>query len=915
MTVFPSFSEFYEAVTGNPPFPWQASLADGVAEGHWPDLVDAPTGLGKTVCIHVGVWDLARRLHAGDMAAPRRIWHVIDRRVVVDQAAGDAEQIAAALAVAGPGSVLWTVAEALRSGSAVPGSSPLTVHRLRGGLGGLGLPDLTQPAVLCSTVDQYGSRLLFRGYGTSRSARPMHAALAVGSIVLADEAHMAGPLVDTVAAVNAFQAAAPAGVPHAGVTLVQLTATPTAQNLGRVHRISDRDRAHPLAGARLSVAKTVTGHTVKDDKQFVATAILLVQAAVLAGRRRVLVVVNAPALARKVHKALTDADLDTGLLIGKSRPAEREQVTATWLPRFAPPSRRAGTDGAYVLVATQTVEVGADLDADHLISQSCAWPSLRQRLGRLGRFGGGPYSCDLIFHKQSDTTTFDTKDPSKVTKTCPIYGPANQATYEWLAAQPGLDLGPGAPVVAAAACIPSQLVAPPLSTRTVERLVMTRPSVPAPDDPPVPMHLHGQPNSPDVRIVWRAHLDPVHDELVAEAGRVEGPWQRLLTGPWRPDPHETCTVPVWQAARWLARTQDQDTSPDTEDPTTTGKPVRYRALVIRDRELVALDHDPDQDRFAPLQPGDTILAPVSMGGHDQWGWDPASTAPVTDLSTVPAQPNRPVRAVIPVPDGYDPDLDPDLSAELAARAATRDGLAFPAGTQVAHERVPDTDLLLVWARASVTGDDEDDDSLSYTAGRVPLDQHNHAVAERAARHAAVLGLPANLATTVEGAGRIHDIGKAADQFWAALAGGTPVPYPSPVSAGLPVTEGRLAKSGTDPRSRSAQRARQIAGIPDGFRHEALSAELAEQLGLPEAADPLAVHLVLSHHGWARPDLPACTGTVTVDGQPAQNRYQTTATLGNAERFATLNREHGPWGLALIETVLRSADHQASSEGT
>ena len=89
------------------------------------------------------------------------------------------------------------VAERLSAISARQEAEPLEVIRLRGGVARGRPVDPSQPAVLLSTVPMYGSRLLFRGYGTYASMRPIDAALAgMDSLVLLDEAHLARHLPD-----------------------------------------------------------------------------------------------------------------------------------------------------------------------------------------------------------------------------------------------------------------------------------------------------------------------------------------------------------------------------------------------------------------------------------------------------------------------------------------------------------------------------------------------------------------------------------------------------------------------------------------------------------------------------------------------------------------------------------------------
>jgi CRISPR-associated endonuclease/helicase Cas3 len=87
-----TFDAQFAALTGLQPFSWQARLFRRFANGDVPSAVDLPTGLGKTSVM--AIWLIAR---AHGAALPRRLVYVVDRRVVVDQASGEAERIAESL--------------------------------------------------------------------------------------------------------------------------------------------------------------------------------------------------------------------------------------------------------------------------------------------------------------------------------------------------------------------------------------------------------------------------------------------------------------------------------------------------------------------------------------------------------------------------------------------------------------------------------------------------------------------------------------------------------------------------------------------------------------------------------------------------------------------------------------------------
>ena len=83
------FSAFFEAIRGYGPFPWQQRLATQLAaEGNWPKILALPTSSGKTSVIDIAVYMLA--LQSGrprrTRTAPLRIFFIIDRRIVVDEA-------------------------------------------------------------------------------------------------------------------------------------------------------------------------------------------------------------------------------------------------------------------------------------------------------------------------------------------------------------------------------------------------------------------------------------------------------------------------------------------------------------------------------------------------------------------------------------------------------------------------------------------------------------------------------------------------------------------------------------------------------------------------------------------------------------------------------------------------------------
>ena len=114
------FSEFFTALWDKCPFCWQKDLAKRVLEREtasaalpgagissgaggatpspWPEAIALPTASGKIACMDVALFALAvqaSRLETGQpITAPRRIFFVVDRRVIVDEAYERARRLA-----------------------------------------------------------------------------------------------------------------------------------------------------------------------------------------------------------------------------------------------------------------------------------------------------------------------------------------------------------------------------------------------------------------------------------------------------------------------------------------------------------------------------------------------------------------------------------------------------------------------------------------------------------------------------------------------------------------------------------------------------------------------------------------------------------------------------------------------------
>ena len=367
-----SFDDLFNRATGDlgqQPYAYQRRIA---AEG-FPDLIRVPTGSGKTLAAFLP-WLYRSLVHPDEAVratTPRRLVLVLPTRALTDQTERRVRECLANLGL----------------------SESISVHAMMGGrLDRTALKEwrmgLHQHTVIICTLDMLVSRALMRGYGVPRASYSLDFALVTnGAQIVVDEIQLVPQGTATLRQLSAFQQRYGTAEPF-GLTV--MSATVDEQILDTVDRPFDavsarvvslvqEDRDGPLR-QRLIATRTIRRlPEVATPRLFAAAVVERHVAGSLT-----LVVVNtvdrAVELYRELGKVAADADL---LLIhSRFRGFERARHMAR-LEALANPSGPGG-----IVVTTQAIEAGVDIDARTLITEAAPWSSIVQRAGRCNRVGG-----------------------------------------------------------------------------------------------------------------------------------------------------------------------------------------------------------------------------------------------------------------------------------------------------------------------------------------------------------------------------------------------------------------------------------------------------------------------------------------------------------------------------------------------
>ena len=905
------------------PFSWQEEVLDHICEhGVWPERINAPTGSGKSSVVDIHLFANALAAVGAAPRVPRRLCVTVGRRALVDSQADRAREILRRMNEvladeSGEPDILRRVAEALQSFQTRNDDqriAPFEVGHIRGELSNRALPvtDISACAIIAATPDMYGSRALFRGYGSTKAARPRETALlTMDTVMVLDEAHMNRQLLHTTQRIAELQKReANLGVPT--LQVVETTATPSTEDsesttLGvdiealdspndkelrkrvyshkelMLHPIDKWDGkpgnsptvnaavdaikkflAHREAGAGSNEA-----HTIGCIVNHVRTAIAIKEALIK-------------------NKVLEKAE-EVQLLVGRMRPYDLENLQNKHRKLFT----TEGDKSVKVVVATQTLEVGIDVDFADLVTELAPASSLAQRFGRVNRLGR---------RKDSKVVVIEPASGDLVKKDAPPYKAVDLSNaYAWLEVLNGAENPSVNPV--------AMVKNPPVQS-SPERLLYQRPEWPdllefsrtdenPYDEPDLDLWLH---DSLDAETAMGGVI--VRDNLPSNTSAA---MEILKTSYFAPSDRETFPANL-KILQEILDYQDEHG-------------VKPRKFLYRQGEIsLWQDADHGDENNQSLAPGDVLILDTG-------------SIPFTNQGIAVTQRELPSTKdkleAVPFPKGiklyvYEKCADREkdfreylgLSPEEVAELL--DSQSSGSETRIASElstEAEDGQEVISWyakvtnatEKKSVEGSDIAQELV--LADPVLLDDHQNDVAERTRQLAENLGLAPEFSEALELAAKYHDEGKRDLRFQQML--------------GADPEAGALAKSGHRSVA-EAYRARSRSALPRGWRHEQLSALMVaaspEKVG--EHRD-LVLRIIGCSHGHGRFSFAHDADFLLKEGYlPEGLDYEAlkdqATRLFNVGYWDNLmeqtSRTYGPYATAYLEAVERAADAQISREG-
>lgn len=881
------FRHAYVALTECDPFPWQERAFASLVDANFPATVSLPTGTGKTSLIQIWLAAMAWQALHGVITLPRRLVWVVNRRVVVDQATDEAVRIVER--VGNPDIVqnaerrklLTQMRHSLASVSFLGGrgGAPVVVSTLRGQLADNGewKLDPARPAIVIGTVDMIGSRLLFSGYGDGKSKRPLHAGLlGQDSWVVLDEAHLTPGFTELLKGIQTSQADFERFAPF-HVSFLSATQRSGGGETEAI-KLESSDEAHKVIGKRLSASKCLRIHRLH-EKDDVVEKIASLARAYANACVRVLVYVKQPKIAEQVGSRLEKEAPDrVRLLTGTLRGFERDELTDDLVfAGFRSNPKRSPPEVTHYLVSTSAGEVGADLDADHMVCDLTPADSLIQRFGRVNRLGLGAANVDLVIPIDLEEGGPEANALAYL-NSLPSHG------------KKGHDISPSAlrkrPPPAEAFTESPPIV--PLARHWLDMWSLT--SIRDADwseRPEVAPWMHGViKDLPETWLVWREDAEWLARSEVKEEDCAE------VFDAYAIRPHEQLREPTYDIRAKLKRLAE-----------VRGNEIRRAILLKHDgsvawRGTLAEFVAQEAGQKLSLNFATVVLSP-SVGGLSAAGSFVPAESTATDVADLKGAPRK--RFLAHQEDGVwransttatgkeECEFKANSRRELVDAIAKSMRLKLVASVQIGGRDENEEDsarYLFYFADPTSAAQSSAVSFVSWEKQTLP--EHSDRVGALLADFATKLGLM-DKASALGLAGGGHDTGKHR-RCWQRAIGNTDFTNP-------------LAKSG---------HARFNMTFNGRYRHEfgslldAMSNTKIQAISDVVLRD-VVLHLIASHHGYARPHF----REEAFDKETAYKKCRETA-IEAMQRFGRLQAHYGWWGLAWLEALLKAADALVSS---
>lgn len=402
-----NYDKFFVEATGikSGPFDYQKRVA---IEEDLPNVIDVPTGCGKTAAVILS-WIWRRRYASNEIRkkTPKRLVYCLPMRVLVEQTVENTKKWMENLGIKDVGL------------SVLMGGEDKDDWGLH--------PD--KERIIIGTQDMLLSRALNRGYGMSKYRWPLHFGLLNNDCLwIMDETQLMGVGVETTSQLDAFRKKMGC---FGNCESIWMSATVNEKQLETVDQdsfkdtlsLSEEDEESIILKKRKTAVKDLKSTQIELTKDNEKDYINELADKILSEHEEgtlTLVILNTVKRAQSLFKEISKDERcpeKRALLHSRFRKADRDRNLEI-----------LDEGGDRIIVSTQVVEAGVDMDSTTLFTEISPWSSMVQRFGRCNR--KGERERGRIFWMDMDEKCYPPYEPEDMERTRNILSEINSASLK-----------------------------------------------------------------------------------------------------------------------------------------------------------------------------------------------------------------------------------------------------------------------------------------------------------------------------------------------------------------------------------------------------------------------------------------------------------------------------------------------------